>query len=255
MALLILVPLALFEGIAGLPAAATSYAKAKIARDHLREIESRTNPLPTPTKTIDPADLRLTLTNASAYWPGYATTMAPLSLELSLGETKEINLSSGAGKSTLGLALAGLLPYDGSITLNGVEVCEIKDVSHFVHYDPQQAHLFNSTIRNNLTLPGGDYSDEELLKLLDVVGMRDFVESLPEGLSTIMGEYGHELSGGERRRLALARALLSTAPILILDEPTESLTRIEAQLILEKVTNHARKRALIIIHHAEATSS
>ena len=254
-ALLILVPLALFEGIAGLPAAATSYAKAKIARDHLREIESRTNPLPTPTKTIDPAALRLTLTNASAYWPGYATTMAPLSFELSLGETREINLPSGAGKSTLGLALAGLLPYDGSITLNGVEVRDIKDLSHFVHYDPQQAHLFNSTIRNNLTLPGGDYSDEELLKLLDVVGMRDFVESLPEGLSTIMGEYGHELSGGERRRLALARALLSTALILILDEPTESLTRAEAQSILEKVTNHARKRALIIIHHAEATSS
>ncbi|CAB5077200.1 unannotated protein [freshwater metagenome] len=146
------------------------------------------------------------------------------------------------------MALLGLLPYEGSVLINDVELRDIDDLWMYISGSIQSGHVFNTSLRENLKIASPMALDEELLKVLGIVELDSLVDHLPDGLSTIIGDLGRGLSGGEVKRLNLARALLSPAPVLILDEPTEHLDSDLAVRIEDRVL--ALGRTLIVVTHS-----
>ncbi len=113
----------------------------------------------------------------------------------------------------------------------------------------QDAHVFNSTIRANLALARPGATDAELADALDRARLGEWVASLPDGLETLVGEEGTQLSGGQRQRLTVARALLSDAPVLVLDEPTAHLDPETAEALVRDVLTAAGERSVLLITH------
>jgi ABC-type multidrug transport system fused ATPase/permease subunit len=113
----------------------------------------------------------------------------------------------------------------------------------------QEAHVFDSTIRANLLLARPDATDAELDLALRRAHLHDWVASLPDGLDTLVGEDGNRLSGGQRQRLTIARALLSNAPVLLLDEPTAHLDPETAQAVVRNAVDAADGRTVLLITH------
>lgn len=165
-----------------------------------------------------------------------------------------IRAPSGTGKTTLVEALMGLRPlWPGMATVDGIDAAWISPLQRreVFAYAPQDAQLLSGTVRDNLLLAQSDAADEVLREVLAITCLTQVVEGLPKGLASWVGENGERLSGGERRRLALARALLSPAPWLLLDEPTAGLDPALASQILENLTRWIKRRdqgAILITH-------
>ena len=143
---------------------------------------------------------------------------------------------SGAGKTTVtNLLLRFLDPEAGRVTIGGRDLRELRqeDVRRTFALAGQEAHVFDSTIRENLRLARPQATDEELVDALRRARLDEWVESLPDGLDTLVGEEGTQLSGGQRQRLVVARALLSEAPVLLLDEPTAHLDPETAEALVD----------------------
>jgi thiol reductant ABC exporter CydC subunit len=186
-------------------------------------------------------------------YPG-ATRWALDGIDLDLAPGRRIAVvgPSGAGKSTLAGVLLRFLPYEsGSATLDGVEIAELdgEECRRVVGLVAQDAHIFDNTIEENLRLAQREATAEELREVLAKVRLLDWVQQLPEGLGTAVGERGARMSGGQRQRLAIARALLADFPILILDEPGEHLDTETADAILADVLALTRERAILLITH------
>ena len=163
---------------------------------------------------------------------------------------------SGAGKSTIIDLLMGLLkPTEGRIMVDGVEINE----SNMFHwrkrfgYVPQDPFLFNSTIKENLLRFTPEATEEELMEALRLSAALEFVERLPEGTDTVIGDGGIRLSGGERQRIVLARALLRRPQILVLDEATSSLDNENEFKIQKAVESLSEKMAVVVIAHRLST--
>jgi ABC-type multidrug transport system fused ATPase/permease subunit len=159
---------------------------------------------------------------------------------------------SGAGKTTVtSLLLRFLDPVDGRVTIDGRDVRDLRqeDVRDAFALAGQDAHVFDSTIRENLRLADQDATDDELLDALGRARLREWVETLPEGLDTLVGEDGARLSGGQRQRLVVARALLADAPVLILDEPTAQLDPDMAEALVTDVLAAADDRSVLLVTH------
>ncbi|MBS2537132.1 ATP-binding cassette domain-containing protein, partial [Catenulispora sp. NF23] len=170
-------------------------------------------------------------------WPGRTSpAFQQLDLDLAPGRKVAVVGPSGSGKTTLISALLRLVdPADpASITLGGVPTAALRpeDVRRVVGLCAQDAHVFDSTLRENLRLARPDASDAELVSVLRQARLADWVGTLPRGLDTFVGEHGARLSGGQHRRLVLARALLADFPVLLLDEPTEHLDPATADALL-----------------------
>lgn len=151
------------------------------------------------------------------------TVIDSLNLTLQPGGFYALVGPSGAGKSTLAGLLSGMLPpTTGAVTLGGVALAEIDDATRasLLAVVSQDVFLFKSSLADNLRLAQPQASDEQLWQALDIAQGRAFVEALPQGLATPIGEGGARLSGGERQRVAIARGLLAETPLLILDEAT-----------------------------------
>ncbi len=160
--------------------------------------------------------------------------------------------TSGSGKTTLTHLLFRFAdPQSGHILLGGEPIarCAPDAVRTRFSILAQDAHLFNDTIRNNLLIASPDADDEALWTALEQAQLRPWVNSLPEGLDTPVGHFGLRLSGGERTRLAMARALLKPAPILILDEPAANQDALTERDILRAAHQAARNRTLLVITH------
>ena len=170
--------------------------------------------------------------------------MKPVSFTIKPGASIALRGPSGVGKSTLALGLLGALPYKGSATINGCEISSISNLSQVIAGSLQQGHIFNTSIRENLKIADQSAVDAKLHRILEIVELNDL------SLDTVVGEFGRALSGGEAKRLGLARALLSPAAILVLDEPTEHLDKSLAMRIEKRVLEEFTDRALIIITHS-----
>ena len=142
------------------------------------------------------------------------------------------------------MTLAGLLsPCEGSVTLDGqpVQFIDEHDMVSRVGFFAEDAHVFATTVRDNLLVARGDCTDDELVDALHRVGLREWLGRLPDGLATVLTGGAQALSAGQRRRLLLARALLSRVPIVLLDEPTEHLDAYDATPILAALLDPGRR--------------
>ena len=168
------------------------------------------------------------------------------------GQTLALVGPSGAGKTTITSLVARLYdPVSGTIRINGVPLTDATDASlrATVGMVTQEAHLFHDTIRNNLCYARADADEEQLWAVLDQAQILDLVESLPEGLDTVVGDRGHRLSGGEKQRIALARLLLKAPGLIILDEATAHLDS-ESEAAVQRALDQAlaSRTALVIAH-------
>ncbi len=241
-AMLMFLPLVAFEGITAwypnlFVAGKLVLAKqaVQVILDKPSEIFSHTATQLGEVSTLQVSDLRVA-------WD--KDFMKPINFECKLGEVLVIRGKSGAGKSTLALGLTGLLDYSGSAQINGTEIRDIQQLDRFIVGSLQMGHIFNSSVRENLKIANPDATDEQILTILKILELDSIA------LDALIGEFGRPLSGGEARRLGVARALLSKAPILILDEPTEHIDDALAQRLESRITDYASTRILIVITHS-----
>ncbi|MDT8332722.1 thiol reductant ABC exporter subunit CydC [Roseomonas gilardii] len=246
--------LAAAESLAALPRAGIALAGAGAAARRL--LEAADAPVP----AHDPAA-------PAPLPPGHAIRMRDIrfaweaerepvldgfSLEIPEGARVVLLGPSGAGKSTVAALLLGLArPQSGSITLGGVEIAGLSahDLRRRITCLTQDARLFDDTIAANLRLARPEASEAELWQALDRARIGDLVRALPEGLETRCGEAGARFSGGQARRLTLARALLSPAPVLILDEPAAGLDVSAERAFLETLDEATAGRTVLLITH------
>ncbi len=195
-----------------------------------------------PDSSAQPEGVTVSAINCEANWG--ERFLQPFSCVVKAGETLVIEGPSGVGKSTFAAALLGFAQYSGSLTIGGVEVRDIADRSRYISGALQNGYIFNTTLRENLKIADAEATDEELRQILIALEL----ESIP--LDQMLGEYGRALSGGEAKRLAIARALLADSPIVILDEPLEHLDTQLAIRIQERITRLAVGKSLIVITHS-----
>jgi len=255
LAVIALIPLAAFELIAPLPFATQTLERVRGCAARVFEVTDARVPVldPADATTIPPAPYALSVRGLRArYAQDGPWALDGVDLELSPGRRVGLVGPSGAGKTTLAEVLLRFLPYaGGSITLSGVEIDRMfsDDYRKVVGMVAQDAHIFDTTIRENLLLARRTASDEELCEALAGAGLLAWVQALPLGLSTHAGERGTRISGGERQRLALARALLAEFPVLILDEPAEHLETATADEITADVLGAAGQASVLLITH------
>jgi ATP-binding cassette subfamily C protein CydC len=191
---------------------------------------------------------RLTLKNARVSWG--SEFMKPVTLDLEHGEKIRISGRSGSGKSTLAMGLVGALNYSGSIALDDVEINELDELEHFIVANLQKSHIFNTSIRENMRIANQSATDDQISTVLNLVELNSLVAESADGLNSVIGEFGRHISGGEAKRLSLARVLLSNAPILILDEPTEHLDSDLASRIEKRILEFSSQKTVVVITHS-----
>jgi len=200
-----------------------------------------------------PAEATVRLEGVSFAYPGRPTPAVDrLALDLRPGETVALTGESGAGKSTVAQLLLGLLQPDaGRITVGGVPLdeCDQDAWRRLVAWVPQHPTMFRGTVAENIRLGLHDASDADVYAAARLAQADDLIRALPQGYSTVIGDGGRQLSAGERRRVALARALLRDAPLLILDEPTADLDPDTAAAVSAAVEHVGEGRTVLVIAH------
>jgi thiol reductant ABC exporter CydC subunit len=252
---LALIPLVAFELVAGLPTATQTLQRVRRSAARVFEVMDRPSPVVEPAAAValpvSPRSLRVR--GLRARYPGAEDwALAGVDLDLDPGRRVAVVGPSGAGKSTLAGVLLRFLAYeDGSVTLDGVEISDLDgdQCRRVVGLVSQDAHVFDSTIEENLRLANRQASTTQLREALAAVRLLDWAERLPAGLGTEVGERGSRMSGGQRQRLAIARALLADFPVLILDEPGEHLDAPTADAILADLLAVTREKATLLITH------
>ncbi|MEH7380064.1 ABC transporter ATP-binding protein [Bacillus sp. JJ1533] len=183
-------------------------------------------------------------------------TLEDIKLKIKVNHMTAIVGKSGAGKSTLIDLIMGLLkPESGTILIDNKELSdsELLSLRNSISYVPQDPFLFHGTIRDNLLMIKSDASEEELWEALEFSSAAEFVNNLPNGLDTVIGDRGIKLSGGERQRLVLARAILKKPSILILDEATSALDSVNEMKIQHAIEQLKGSMTVVVIAHRLST--
>jgi thiol reductant ABC exporter CydD subunit len=219
-------------------------------------LEAPSAPRGTRTNFPDPAVAGLRLEGVRVSYPGRAVpALEDLSLRVEGGEVTALVGPSGCGKSTLLNVVLGLIAPDaGSISVGDVELAEL-DLDAWrarLAWVPQRPHLFKASIEQNVRLSRSDASREAVWAAISRAGLTDTVQSLPDGLDTMLGDRGAGVSAGERQRIALARAFLRDAPLLLLDEPTANLDGQTEREVVESIRQLCRGRTVLLVAHRPA---
>jgi ATP-binding cassette subfamily C protein CydC len=255
-ALLVLTPIALGDAFSTLPDATRALARSQASAVRLHTLLDQapavattgTQPLAA-TPAIAP---RIAVNALTAAWSGTTAQVGPLDLQIEPGTRLAITGPNGCGKSTLLAVLARTLdPAHGSYQLGDQDAVtlELEQARTMFAVLDDEPHLFASTVRANLALANPGSTDSDLLKALDRSGLGQWLTDLGQGLDTIIGTGGRGVSGGERARLGLARALLSKRPILLLDEPVAHLDHATADAVMDDLTQSATKQSVIMVSH------
>lgn len=255
MAVVVLTPLAAFEAVMGLPLAVQYRQRVHKSAERVYEVLDAPDPVREPERPrqapASPFPLRLE--GVRARHAGQSRdALAGLDLTLDEGRRIAVVGISGAGKTTLAQVLLRFLDTEaGTYTLGGVDAYGMDGdaVRRLVGLCAQDAHLFDSTVRENLLLARKDATEAGLRDALGRARLIDWVDGLPDGLDTLIGEHGARLSGGQRQRLALARALLADFPVLVLDEPAEHLDLATADALTADLLAATEGRTTLLITH------
>jgi thiol reductant ABC exporter CydD subunit len=194
----------------------------------------------------------INLEHVCYHYPGREAGLNGVTLTITSSQTTALVGASGSGKSTLaGLLLCFLRPDSGSLRINEIslDAIPVEDWRGQIAWVPQQPHLFHGTLADNLRVARPDAAEEDMLQAAQHAHLLEFVETLPRGLDTVVGEGGAQLSGGQAQRLALARAFLRDAPFLILDEPTAHLDVTQERLLQESTRRLCAGRTVLVIAH------
>ncbi|WP_313663812.1 thiol reductant ABC exporter subunit CydC [Cellulosimicrobium cellulans] len=259
LSVIVLTPLAVFEAANALPAAAVQLHRSRQAAARVVALLDGSAPrvttpapaadasVPGPAEPSSPEQASLALDDVAAGWPGAArVVVAGVDLDLRPGRAVAVVGPSGVGKTTLLATAAGLVPaLAGRVTLDGTEVSTLprEAAARGVVLVAEDAHVFDTTVLENLRVARGDVTAEEAAATLHDVGLDAWLAALPDGVETLLGPDATTVSGGERRRLLVARALLSPAPLLLLDEPAEHLDAAGADALVRHLVATTRAPA------------
>ena len=194
--------------------------------------------------------------NASYRYPDGTQAVVEASLEGRVGEVVALVGATGAGKSTLAYLLAGFVqPQAGSVRFDGVDArtLRVDCLRAQVAFVFQEAFLFDDTVENNIRMSAPDATHDEVVEAARIAGALAFIEALPRGFATRLGRTGGTLSVGQKQRLAIARGLVSKAPVLVLDEPTASLDPETENALVAALEAGRRDRLLVVIAHRLST--
>ncbi len=249
--------LAAFESVQAMPAAVLSYEGLAAAARRVWEVaDSRPVVADPPSPATVPKLPGGMSLDVSGLTFGYTAERGPVlrdvSFSLARGGRVAIVGPSGAGKSTLANLLLRFWDYQqGQVRVNGMDLRSLSaaQVRAYFAVVPQDVYLFDGTVRENLLLARPDASDEDLARAVRLAAAEDFILGLPQGYDTWVGEHGMQLSAGERQRLAIARALLSSAPLLLLDEPTAHLDSLTEGRVIAGLLSASEGRTLLWITH------
>ncbi len=291
LAVIVLTPLAVFEAAGVLPAAAVQMHRSRQAARRIMELldaaagtevlagndgttgstgstaVSATNPGPAdlseahreiPRATSDTSEAgastpEVIVAGASCGWNGRAAVTG-IDLTVNPGRAVAIVGPSGVGKTTLLMTTAGLIPQvAGRVSLDGSPIASLApdDVAHQVVFVAEDGHVFDTTLLENLRVARGDVTPDEATAALAEVGLGAWLAGLPDGVDTTLGPDATTISGGERRRLLVARALLAPAPLLLVDEPAEHLDPTTADELLTHLVETTRTggRGVVVATH------
>jgi ABC-type transport system involved in cytochrome bd biosynthesis fused ATPase/permease subunit len=253
-AALVLGTMASFEAVAPLPAAARGLRSTLEAGRRLLDVTKHAPAVRDSDTPLEPvADHAVRLERVSFDHDGDdAWGLGDLDLSLPRGKRVALVGHSGSGKSTVASLMVRFFDPDvGQVTLGETDLRKMRqrDLRATVSLDDQDAYLFATTIRENVRLAKPGAPDPEIEAALRRARAWEWVDALPDGLDTHVGEEGARVSGGERRRIALARSFLADAPVLVLDEPTAHLDRDTASALIGDVLAAVDGRSVLLITH------
>lgn len=189
-------------------------------------------------------------------YPDGRQALNGVSFEFKAGQKYALIGPSGAGKSTvISLLLGFIRPEQGKITVNDTEInqFDVKEWRKGIAWIPQNPTLFHGTVLENIRLGRQDIDEDSIKSLCHKLGVSEFIEKLPQGYNTLLGENGYGLSGGQAQRIAVARAFLREAPLLLMDEPTASLDHKTEEFLQYAIEELAKEKTVITIAHRLGT--
>lgn len=253
-AMLLLTPIALTDVLGAVPEAGQALIRGRAAHNRLESVLSQERPpLAEGRHRVDsasPPTIRLDAVTAS--WDGHRIDLPSTTATIRPGEHVGIAGANGAGKSTLLALIARQLePLSGTYRLNGRDIdahdaTAVRSLFAIVDDDP---HVFAGTVRANVVLAAPGADDAQVRDALTRAGLAGWLRSLPDGLDTLLGLGGQDISGGERARLSLARALLGERPVILLDEPVAHLDHPTATRVIADMLAAARGRTVVAVSH------
>ncbi|WP_279322664.1 thiol reductant ABC exporter subunit CydC [Ancrocorticia populi] len=259
LAVVVLTPLSAFEATQALAKAGVQLVVSSSAADRIFSLLDKADaPQDVPPRPADTEDRGLAAHDLVIGWPGGAEVAGPIDLEIQHGQSLAIVGPSGIGKTTLLYTLAGMLyPHSGHVRLDGREIAYLprQEVSRSLTLTTEDAHLFESSVLENIRMARASVSEAEAQELLTRVGLGEWIAQLPHGVHTSLGSQAATVSGGERRRLLLARALAAPGEYLLIDEPGEHLDPETADSLIRDLlrSGHhqdpAKARTVVLVTH------